>query len=330
MFAIIRKSKDTVVGTYLDVIKSVCEETGAETKNVAYKSKCNRKNDILVSEEALVTMYYLLRGYKNIVTWLQGVVPEESFMRNKSKLRYLFLSGIEYITLARSKMLFFVSNTMLEHYEKKYKLKLREKSIIMPCYNETKIIENSFKAENKYEENNFVYVGGMQKWQCFDKIAEIYKRVEEICGDTKFYVFTAQKETAENTIKNLGIKNYEIDFVPHDKLAEKLGSMKYGFVIREDTTVNRVATPTKFSNYLANGIIPIYSSCLKSFAEFDSENKLGIAYDGDVKVITEHMKKNLETDEIKRKCQNAFDTYYNAEKYKEIIRNKLSEIFAEL
>ena len=126
---------------------------------------------------------------------------------------------------------------------------------------------------------------------------------------------------AENILKKTGIKNYEIDFVPLETLAEKLKSMKYGFVIREDTIVNRVATPTKFSNYLANGIIPIYSSCLKSFADFDKDNSLGVIFNGNIDNVIRHMQTELSAEEIYSKCKNAFNVYYNIERYIEKILN---------
>ena len=116
-----------------------------------------------------------------------------------------------------------------------------------------------------------------------------------------------------------------------EELSERIKGAKYGFVLREDCVVNNVATPTKFSNYLANGIIPIYSSALKSFANFDKENKLGIVYNLDnissgIEGILSHMQKNIAAKEVRLKCEKAFDEYYNADAYATKISQKLKEL----
>ena len=128
-----------------------------------------------------------------------------------------------------------------------------------------------------------------------------------------------------------GVKNYTVDCVPKEELSERIKKVKYGFIVREESIVNHVATPTKFSNYLANGIIPIYSSALRSFAEFDQENKLGIVYDLDepelgLERILEHMQQDISADQVRAKCDRAYATYYNLALYRDALAAKLKEI----
>lgn len=323
------ENDSSVTGTYMGIVKQACSLAG-DTNTIMNGEKPQNKSDYIVSDTILTAFKYFMYGYKNQIVWMQGVVPEESYMRRHSKLRYSALSCMEKYVLKKSKLLLLVSDDMLKHYEKKYKLSLKDKSIIMPCFNETGIVEDAF-FEDKYKKNTFLYVGGMAKWQCFEQIAKLYSEIEKTDCNPMFYVYTFNKDVAITVIKSLNIKNYMVDYAPKDELSEKIKGMKYGFVLREDCTVNNVATPTKFSNYLANGIIPIYSDSLRSFADVDAKAKVGIVcnidgLDAGAKKILEHMTRPVDLDEMKKKCQSVFSVYYNTDVYAEKIKNKLSEL----
>jgi hypothetical protein len=278
------------------------------------------KDEILLSDSPLIAIKYILKGFKNHIVWFQGVSPEESFMSHKSRLRSKVISSIEKVVLKKAKMVFLVSERMKSHYEKKYHIDLSDKACVMPCFNETEIVKDAFN-DLKYDHNNFLYVGSLLPWQCFEETAALYAEIEKKSKySTKFCVFTHQKDEATQVLLRHDVKHYEVDCVSKEDLSDRIKDMKYGFVLRKESVVNRVATPTKFSNYLANGIIPIYSSALDSFTAFDRDNKLGIICDLDdskqgIESILAHMELKILAKDICAKCQNAFDSYYNAELY---------------
>jgi len=254
MFSFVIENKGkadlSVTGTYMNIVMEACAHVSDHIECIHKGEHATDKNSYIVSDTIQTAFSYFLKGYKNQIVWMQGVVPEESFMRNQSKLRYHLIGIMERYVLKKAKMLLLVSDEMRRHYETKYKLKLSEKSVIMPCFNELAIVEDAFRQE-KYEQNNFVYVGSLHAWQCFEQTVKLYAEIEKIAGTpTNLYVYTFQKELAEKIIKEQGICNYAVDFVDKDELSERIKGIKYGFVIREDCTVNAVATPTKFSNYL--------------------------------------------------------------------------------
>lgn len=333
MFKIITQKRDAgdkaVTAGYLNIIKKGCEKTGAGCEYVEHKQSLDRKNDTIITDVAQTALYYILRGYRNNIVWYQGVVPEESYMRNRSISRYIFHSLIEFVTLRKCKLVFLVSTAMLKHYEKKYKMRLGDKAIIMPCFNECNIYGDSFSAENKYRNNTFVYVGSLKVWQCFEEIVYIYKEIEKRTElPTKFFVYTMQTREAKGLLDKYDVKNYEVSYVHPNKLNKALKTIKYGFVLRKDTTVNNVATPTKFSNYLANGVIPIYSSSLRSYDEFNQDNSFGIVcnlndMETGIKNILEHMEVEVAVDMARSKCLAAFNEYYNSKKYTNKIAEKI-------
>lgn len=332
-FVIENKSNldQAVTSTYMGILKNACVNTGENVQYITNGSPAKSKDEFIVTDTVTAALSYVLKGYHNHIIWMQGIIPEESYMRNQSKLRFFIMSFLEKMILKKAKMLLLVSKEMQTHYERKYKIKIDQKSIIMPCFNETEVTNSSF-FEDKYTQNNFVYVGGLHSWQCFEQTVQLYKEIEKsTSAPTKFYVFTLQKEAALQLLNKYGIQNYEVDYVEKEDLSERIKYMKYGFVLREDCVVNNVATPTKLSNYLANGIIPIYSSALKSFENFDKKSRVGIVYDLDKpeegkQRILSSMNEKILSDEFYKKCTDAFNSYYNANLYCREITVKLLQL----
>ena len=95
---------------------------------------------------------------------------------------------------------------------------------------------------------------------------------------------------------------------------------KFGFALREDTVVNRVATPTKLANYVASGIIPIYSECVHDFYKQSSSNPYQIAIhdvnnitDDEVDRIIKLLDKTIDGEILQASMHTYFDKYYNTE-----------------
>lgn len=326
MFWIITKDRCpgdiAVTSTYLATIKKGIEHAGYTCKTWKKKTKINKEEDYLIFDECKIAVPYILRGYKNIIIWIQGVVPEEAIMKGYGKYRYIIHSALEYLTIRKAKLLFMCSQTMENHYEKKYKLSLSHKTFIMPCFNEINVNNSDFERTNKYKNNTFLYIGTLNVWQCFEEIVQVYKIVEEkMHGKCCLYIYTPDKEEAYDIIQKYQVKNYRIDYLPANELGEKIGLFKYGFVLRKNNTVNRVATPTKLSNYIAHGVIPIYSECLQSFHEYEKKSK-GYAIPCNIENISRgienillSMQENIHSTDVKKWCSETFKSYYYQRKY---------------
>lgn len=319
-----------VTGQYIQIIQKAIEKIGKKYQVCSPEQTFDKKKDTIIVVDCLQAFSYILRGFRNVMFWSQGVVPEESYMRNRSKVRLVVWNFIEYIALKYSKFVFLCSKEMKRHYESKYKLELTAKSCVMPCFNEKDINEDAF-FDGKYDANSFLYVGSLKAWQCFKEIIYVYKKIEQKSGfPVKLYVYTGQKEEAEKAIKEAGIENYYVGYAKPTQLAQCIRSIKYGFVIRENVTVNQVATPTKLSNYLANGIIPIYSSCISDFNSQDMKYRTGIVCDVDatdegVERILGHMKQKIEYEKMREKCKEWFADYYSVDRYIQKIASALKK-----
>ena len=102
---------------------------------------------------------------------------------------------------------------------------------------------------------------------------------------------------------------------------KELLKYKYGFILRRDIPLNRVSTPTKLSSYLANGVIPIYSTVIESFKEPLEDKEYAIAADVSnldelYEQIVSFEKKRVNVESLDREYEAVFDDFYNETRYK--------------
>ncbi|MEC4116370.1 hypothetical protein VSP20_05240 [Myroides phaeus] len=269
-----------------------------------------------------------------IVSWFQGVGPEEYILLHnnsfKAKLGFVYLSFFECKMLKKAKICIFVSEAMRSFYENKYKINLKEKSVIIPCYN--KKLDLSINSD-RYCNLSFVYAGGLFAWQCIEKTLSVYKEVHKIDNNATLTLLTGQTEAAEDLVRKFDLKNVDVKYVKLDKLQEELSKYKYGFLLREDIVVNNVATPTKMNSYLASGLIPLYSPVVDSFnkhlrlGSFDLQldvNKSSLVL---AQKIIDFQKKEINSSLLLATYKDIFNNYYNDSKYIKMFSDKSKYMF---
>ncbi len=254
----------TVTTEYVSVIEKCLNLNGVQTQHidVLEKNPENKNKGIIVIIPS-AAIKAKRAGYGKIVLWVQGASAAESYMRHHSVARYVVLSGFEIVGLKCADLILFVSQTMKDYFEKKFKTKFPN-SYIMPCFN-NEIDEKYFYNEKKYNNNVFVYAGSLAAWQCFEPTVKFYKQIEEKVPNAFFRVLVKDHETAKKILDKYEVKNYSLGFVPQSEIGNEMAKAKFGFCLREESIVNRVATPTKLSTYIAHGVMPVYSSCLVDF-----------------------------------------------------------------
>lgn len=295
---------------YVNIIKEAIVNNGNTISEITRLDKCkeNRRKGIVVVSPLDVIKAKIYK-YKTIIFWSQGLSAEESYMRNRSRVRYWVLKYITKNALKLATLKLFVSETMYKYYEKQFNLDLGN-TFIMPCFNE-EISKSNFNND-RYSNNYFLYAGGLDKWQCFRETALMYKKIEEIIPNTKFLVLVREEEKAKYILDEIGVKNYVIDFVPKDKLNKKIEKIKFGFCIREKNPVNYVSTPTKLSSYIANGIIPICSHAVKDFSAKAKNSKYCIITDNiNIDQIVEMCRENVNSQDVYNDFINIFGNYYS-------------------
>jgi len=321
MFIIFNRQDNNsdVTEYYINMIIDSILRIGQEYKEVKNLNEIS-KGDIVITISILdLLKIRIVKKDIKTINWYQGILPEESFMRNRSILRKCILDYIERWSIYNVDLNIFVSRAMMNHYNNKHGYS-KKNYLIIPCFN-TEFSVSFFNNFDKYKKLNLAYIGSISKWQCFEEMLDIFKEIEKNQREANLYIFTREKATAEKIIINKKIKHYYIDYVPNDQLARKLNNIKYGFLLRKNNAVNYVSTPTKMSHYIANGVIPIMTNAIGDFKEVFKGIKYKIIID-----LKEDNKKNankilnynklfsFKPVEIYNEYHKIFNNYYSREK----------------
>jgi len=303
-----------VLNVYLDVIKEALVRLNYECEYIKDFNGIS-KQDLIVFPMGKDAFKYYFKGYRNIILWQQGATGAESYMRHSSKIRSCILNYMDCFAMKKAKMIFYVSRYMQEYYEKLAHTSFNHKAYVMPCFNE--VLDKEIFEKKDYSKKVFTYVGSLDLWQCFNETVGIFAEIEKRIPDAFFKVLTFNTDKAEEIIKGKNIKNYSVACVPKEQVKSELENATYGFIIRHDIEVNRVATPTKISSYLSAGVLPIYSTCLTDFHAQAHEKTFAYALnpEEDIDGLIHFINSGLDKEIVQQEIEDLFNTYYSTENH---------------
>lgn len=316
-----------VTSQYVNIIKSALKAEGIATQYISKIEKNVRKAAGIVVISVKDAIISKIAGYFPVILWVQGVVPEESFMKNHNIIKQFILSRIEKEGLKAADYVLFVSQAMKTHYYRKYAF-TSSSMYIMPCFN-SEFKRSSFYTDGKYRNNIFLYAGGLLVWHCFRETVQLFRDIEQAIPNAHFRVLTREQKEAEKIIQKMGIRNYSIDYVENEKIDDEMAIAKFGFSLREDTIVNNVSTPTKLSTYICNGVMPIYSRHILDFAKQAGNNEYCICSDSDnnynFERILELCKSTISAEDVYSSFINTFGDYYSVSYHTEELTKRFRD-----
>lgn len=303
---------------YVNIIRQAAEENGHTTKIVNSLKEIGKKDVVVTIQAKAWLKAKLLKPGHRTINWYQGIPPEEMDFLIPNRLKYyiwrIAWTIFEILALRFCDFNIFVSEAMQKHFKKKYGY-TKDNYFLMPCFNDE--LDESTICKEHYENPSFVYAGGLQKWQCFDKTLDLFKKIQEIIPNATLTIFTGAIEQAKAEMSKRGI-NGEAKYVPYQELNKEMSKIKYGFLIREDNEVNRVATPTKMSSYLASGVIPVFSTVIHDFDKNLECYKYIIGGNNDQMLLTKIIKNEeqcVSICELLNEYKTIFDSYYSRKYY---------------
>ena len=219
------------------------------------KKEINRNKKIYIHSLLNYTKVFLfLKKNKEVIVDMHGAVVEEMEFYNK-KMKFYILWYLEKTMFHRLNKVIFVNKRMSKFFSEKYPILKNKKIIIYPILDLEKNIKEGKVELISEDKVNFIYSGNLQKWQNIDLMLENLKKVE---NENYNYIFlTGQLEELEKKIKSYKIKNYILKSVLPEELKNYYEKCDYGFLLRDNHILNEVANPTKLSEYMEYGIVPI-------------------------------------------------------------------------
>ncbi|MEG6612850.1 glycosyltransferase [Pseudoclostridium thermosuccinogenes] len=197
-----------------------------------------------------------------IVLDVHGAVPEELEF-NKNYIRSKIYDYIEKHAFNNVNFAIFVNNAMKNHFLSKHSY-FKGQSLVYSIQGndfsklDDNIIENLKKSLNIRDNDIvFIYSGNSQKWQNIDLMFEKIKITDN--ENYKFIILSKEIDYFNKLIDKYGIsrQNVILRTVEPSELSAYYEISNYGFILRDDHILNKVACPTKLVEYLYYGIIPI-------------------------------------------------------------------------
>jgi hypothetical protein len=311
---------------YIDTIARAGQALGRELCHARSLRELPSNADVLTVECKSAYKLLLLRPRARFWLWVQGVTPEEARLQFESRVREALWTHFERHTLRRAAGRLMVSKAMQDHFVAKFGMD-DVSTLVMPCIN-AEIEPAAFSMPTKYERPTFVYAGSLSAWQCFDLTLETFRIIKEHCPGATLTVLTGQQADARRAAAVAGLSDVEIGFAPLAQLPSILSRYKYGFVLRRHHLVNRVATPTKVSTYMAAGVIPIMTDAMHDYnSALQGVRPLVMSSVADPASIAQQVldleASTLQPGEVLANYRSLFESYFSHERYADPLREFL-------
>ena len=327
-----KRSLNSATVYYINLITECLQAKGYDIDTVHDKNDIHNPSIIFTVTERYFLVGKLFFPKAKTIYWAQGVEAEEAKANIhciKDYARYVVRRYSESIAVRKADLLVCVSKRQVDYYEQKYGYNKKGAVVVMPCYNLH--LSDSFD-KSQYSSPTFVYAGNASGWQGVDFMLSVYSRVESrLGGSCRLVLLTNDVEEFKKKIESEGIKNAEMKFVPLSELQDELHKYKYGFIIRDGSIINQVATPTKMNSYLASYVIPIYSDSVQDFVsniklgEFTLMAKCPLNSDEIAEKIIQFEKEEKDYNKFEQYVKSIFDGHYNDEYYQGIIRTMIEQ-----
>lgn len=210
---------------------------------------------------------------KTVIYDFRSLLYIESWYRNRSMIRVVSLWLLEFLAYRCSSKVCCVSESLKVRLVRDFG---RREVLVFACGVE----DVKLRMWKEITSLKFVYCGSLENWQCFDKILASYKAITcQSEWKVSLSVFTNEVELAKIIANSIGVELAEVNQLSQDQVLERLTEFDFGFLYRENISVNNVASPIKFLEYISRGVIPIVSSGIGDFSKDAEKYELGCIVD---------------------------------------------------
>ncbi|KAA3438554.1 glycosyltransferase [Rufibacter hautae] len=198
-----------------------------------------------------------------VVLDVHGVVPEELAFSGELKKSRLF-SWVEQEAVPYVDTFIYVTHKMKGYYLQKHPgIRNRNHLVYSIKPNMPAGLDQGLLDKTREEldltgsEVVFIYSGSAQKWQNVDLMFQCIQRLQN--PNYRFIILSGEVEAVKAVAEQVSVNTNSFIFrsVPPSMLGYYYALADYGFILRDDHILNRVASPTKLMEYLYFGLTPI-------------------------------------------------------------------------
>lgn len=199
-----------------------------------------------------------------------GAVTEEMRLRSDFYHATLF-DPWERLAVRRAALTVVVTERLGDFFKEKYRDEAKSPRLVLPIMPDLEP-ETAPRPDEADSRPVAVYAGSLHAWQLAEETLELMAATRE---SFRHHFFCPDPEAAAR-LAPAGFRpgaDFVLDSLSPAEVLAFLPGCVYGFALRDDHIVNRVACPTKIMEYMALGVIPVLKS--PHIGDFVS---LGLAY----------------------------------------------------
>lgn len=258
----------------------------AETLDALEKIIREEGVDVVQGEALYASRYIAMLKERNpdlpVVFDCHGASPEEEAMSQASPARIRTSEAWEEQILESADLQLFVADAMNRHFRNKYGRDLEY--LVVPCCIREEACRESRVPASKFglpaDRPIAGYVGTLATWQCVAEMFELFRELHRRDSELFFAMLVPERDHKEcfRRFQEAGIpkESYLVRQLPHEQVADALPHFDAGILLRRDSVVNRVSSPTKFGEYVAAGVPVVLTDCIGDYSRLAAEYGLGL------------------------------------------------------
>lgn len=172
-----------------------------------------------------------------------------------------------------------VSEALVDYWREHYSY-LGDKYVVIPCAVSNNIRKDEFRLTREmlgfnHSQTLLVYSGGTQGWQGFDLFLSWIERGLVVNENWAIMLLTQAHPKIDDLIRKFGEDRIKRFWLSPNEVNSYLSVADFGILIRPYNETNKVASPTKFAEYLIAGLPVLLSSGIGDYSKLVKDKNLG-------------------------------------------------------
>ncbi len=219
-----------------------------------------------------------------------------------------------------------VSEKLVDYWKERFNYK-DDKHVVIPC-----LVNSGFKFLRISKEEKtairqkhgihpdafvLVYSGSVSGWQSFGLVRQTLGPLLKESEKAALLFLSPPDKNIEEMQKEFPGRVFRA-WVKHQEITPLLSACDYGVLIREQSVTNRVASPTKFAEYLSAGLPVIISAGIGDYAGFVRNNQCGIVLEEGQSISSTSLTR-FPSEEMAALVQRFFTKESQVESYRKVL-----------
>ncbi len=324
-------ARDRKIYAYL---KQLLEKSNSDGVNIVFISRISYVGSVMKKLKKLFNFKYIYdeRASYIIEYDYNNHSPKlKKFL--KIKLKRMLVKKYETNCLKASDLIFSVSTKLINYAAREYKVD-KAKFVLMPGavdseqFKFNNELRSKLRAKYNIEDKIVVVYAGKlaRQWQKSETMFQLLSNLIEQDSRFMFLVLTPDLDISSNLKERYGIpdENLLAFSLAYDQVPSYLSIADCGLLLRDNLPINNTASPTKYCEYICNGLPVVTSKGVGDYSDFTKLNELGYvisdfeSIEEETKSILQYICKVYNDMEQRRRIENIGRTNYS----KEIFMNR--------